>query len=376
MNTMQWLALDDAPALERTLELWQRDHPGCGILALLPEAQRDRLGMLQTACREVGLALAGGIFPALIRDGRFCTEGVWLVRLDHGLHVRLVPGLDAPDAGTRLIDALSTLIPESPPADATPTLCLLFDAMLGHIGSLMDQLYLHFADRVRYTGANAGSETFTPMHCLFDERRCIGHGALGVLLPPAVAATLDHGYPIPSETMLASSTEGNCITSIDWQPAYAVYRQLIAEHYGVHLTHDNFYSLACHFPFGVMQADGSVIVRIPVAIRDDDALFCVGEVPANRLLVVLRAPEPVANDCIARLSAHCATSGKDTLLFYCAGRRMHMGDGALEELAALARSGCEQLGGALSLGEIGSIQTDGYPMFHNAALVSLPVSET
>lgn len=376
MNTMQWLALDGGPALDHTLDAWHRHHPGCGVLALLPEAERERLSELQQACREAGIALAGGIFPALIHDGRFITEGVWLIRLDHGLHARLVGSMDAPDGPTRLIDALSTLIPESPPADATPTLCLLFDAMLGHIGSLMDELYLHFADRVGYTGANAGSETFAPMPCLFDDRRCIGNGALGLLLPPTMQAQLDHGYPIPAETMLASSTEGNCITSIDWQPAYAVYRQLIAEHYGVHLTHDNFYTLACHFPFGVMQADGSVIVRIPVAIRDDDALYCVGEVPANRLLVVLRAPEPVANDCIARLSTYCATRGKDTLLFYCAGRRMHMGDGALEELDTLSRSGCRQLGGALSLGEIGSIQPNGYPMFHNAALVSLPVSET
>jgi hypothetical protein len=376
MNTMQWMALDDGPALERLLGQWRQNHPGCGVLALLPEAERERLGVLQAACRDAGPALAGGIFPALIRDGRFSPEGVWLIRLDHGLHFRLVSGLDGTDAPSRLIDALSTLIPESPPSEATPTLCLLFDAMLGHIGSLMDQLYLNFADRVRYTGANAGSESFAPMHCLFDERRCIGNGALCVLLAPSVEARLDHGYPIPSETMLASSTEGNCITSIDWQPAYAVYRQLIAEHYGVSVTHDNFYSLACHFPFGVMQADGSVIVRIPVAIRDDDALYCVGEVPANRLLVVLRAPDPVDNDCIARLSAHCAASGKDTLLFYCAGRRLHMGEGALDELATLARSGCNPLGGALSLGEIGNIQADGYPMFHNAALVSLAVSET
>jgi len=376
MNTMQWLALDDPATLEHTLEHWQAHHPGCGVLALLPEAERTRLGTLQQACQRIGIALAGGIFPALIRDGQFIQDGVWLVRLDHGLQARLVPALDAPDAATRLVEALSTLVPAAPEPGAAPTLCLLFDALIGHIGSLMDAVYLHFADRVAYTGANAGSETFAPMPCLFDTHRCIGNGALCLLLPHTVQAQLDHGYPIPSETMLASSTEGNCITSIDWQPAYAVYRRLIADHYGVRLTHDNFYELACHFPFGVMQADGSVIVRIPVAIRDDDALFCVGEVPSNRLLVVLRAPEPVHNGCIARLTASGAVSDHDTLLFYCAGRRMHMGEGALDELAALAPAGDRQLGGALSLGEIGSLQPMGYPMFHNAALVSLPVSRT
>ena len=49
---------------------------------------------------------------------------------------------------------------------------------------------------------------------------------------------------------------------------------------------------------------------------------------------------------------------------------MHLGDGAELELAILAKaSAVEELAGAVSLGEIGCTQLDGYPMFHNATLV-------
>jgi hypothetical protein len=342
MNPLQWLPLD-ASALDAALRSARQTHPGMGVLALIVHE-------------------------------RFCTDGVWLLRLDAGLRACLVDRLDHEDGAQRLVDALQALLPTG--GDGQPTLALFFDAMIGHIGSLLDEVYLQLADRVRYTGANAGSETFAPMPCLFDTERCIGQGALGVLLPSASAPRLDHGYPIPTEALLATSTEGNCITSIDWQPAFEVYRELIAAHYGVHLDHDNFYALACHFPFGVLQADGSVIVRIPVAVREDGALFCVGEVPANRMLVVLRAPEAAGNPCVERLAPTRAAPHTDTLLFYCAGRRMHMAEGAVDELTRLQAAGSGTLGGALSLGEIGSLQSAGYPMFHNAALVALPVPQT
>ena len=61
------------------------------------------------------------------------------------------------------------------------------------------------------------------------------------------------------------------------------------------------------------------------------------------------------------------------LLFYCAGRRMHLGLSAMDELSALAaRTEAACIGGALSIGEIGSLRRGGYPMFHNASLVAMP----
>jgi len=61
------------------------------------------------------------------------------------------------------------------------------------------------------------------------------------------------------------------------------------------------------------------------------------------------------------------------LTFYCAGRRMHLGQAAESELAALhAETGVAEMAGALSLGEIGSTVRWGYPMFHNATLVCTP----
>ena len=65
-------------------------------------------------------------------------------------------------------------------------------------------------------------------------------------------------------------------------------------------------------------------------------------------------------------------AGNELLLFYCAGRRMHLGiEQATLELGEFVKeTRAAQVGGALSLGEIGGSTLHGYPLFHNATLVA------
>jgi hypothetical protein len=237
---------------------------------------------------------------------------------------------------------------------------------------MLEEIYLRLADRVRYVGANAGSESFRPMPCLFDDQRVVGGGVLCVLLPPAVSTALGHGYPAPEQLLSATATEGNRIVAIDWQPAFTAYRELIRQRHGIELTPENFYQHAVHFPIGLLRANGEMLVRIPVALDEHGALTCIGEVPEQAMLVVTPAPEPDAVHCVQALVQALGPSAIDhpALVFYCAGRRLHMGDAVGRELQDLIdRLHCPTLAGALSLGEIGNTQPWGYPMFHNAALV-------
>jgi hypothetical protein len=66
------------------------------------------------------------------------------------------------------------------------------------------------------------------------------------------------------------------------------------------------------------------------------------------------------------------TANADLLLFYCAGRRMHLGlEKATDELGEFLReTRAGAVAGALSLGELGGSTLHGYPLFHNATLVA------
>lgn len=356
----------DAASIERTLDELFADHSEKGLVALLPEAEKDHLSRLQSACRDRGISLVGAIFPALVTPSGFITDGVWLLPIAPMPPCFLILAAGGAEAIAREVRrGLQTL----PTGAAKPSLFLIFDGMLPNIASMLEDIYFSLANRVNYAGVNAGSETFQPMPCLFDQSQLIGDGVLGMLLPGDEPIVLQHGYAQPEHSMSATASQGNKIAMIDWRPAFTVYQEVIKAEYGIDLTPGNFYQYAVHFPFGVLRANGEVVVRIPVALAEDGSLICVGEVPENSLLVLLRSPEAGANACLERLISGLGPA-QALLTFYCAGRRMHLGAAAEGELAnIMAHAGVTEMAGALSLGEIGSVAGAGYPMFHNATLV-------
>jgi len=367
-HVLHHLTDTSANALQTLIAARRRAAPQAGLLALVAESEQDCVAPLQAACRQLGMPLLGAIFPALIVDDELRDCGVWLIELDPMPAYGLLAALHTAEAdAARLSAALNPAL-----GDDRPTLFMLLDAQLRHTASLLDALYLKLADRVHYLGVNAGSESFRPLACLFDATRRVDDGAGWLLLPPGIPTALEHGYPAPSQVMTATSTVGNRIVAIDWEPAFEAYRRLIGSSYGIELNRDNFYRYATHFPVGILRACNEVLVRIPVVLEDDGSLFCIGEVPANSVLTVLAAP-PAGADCgLNRLLEHLGppAPNDELLLFYCAGRRLHFGSYAGNELAGLrAASGSRRLAGALSLGEIGGAGSDTYPLFHNAALV-------
>lgn len=375
---MHYLPEIEAGEIDRKLAELQAIHPRLGICALLPEAEKDKVGLLQAACAKRSVPLVGGIFPALIQEGHFRTNGVWLLCFREMPYFRLHENLPSGAAeAEQVIEKISGEIREQIDHNPDMTLFMLFDAMVPNIGTLLDGLYLHLANRVHYAGANAGSETFQPMPCLFDGERVVQNGMLLILLTSHKGAILEHGYHTNPHTSYATSTNGNCISQIDWQPAFKVYQELVREHYGEEVTAENFYQYGVHFPFGIVRANHHVVVRIPVMLAEDGSLFCVGEVPANSVLTLLKAPTVRTVETLHNLTEGLKAlngdiSDAELMLFYCAGRRLHLGiemaTAELDAFAGLAQAA--QVAGALSLGEIGGSTVHGYPLFHNATLVA------
>lgn len=367
-----------ATAIEAVLGEWKARWPQMGLLALFPEAEKGAVPVLQGLSRERSIPLIGAIFPALVANQGFPIDGVWLICFDRMPAHFLVPDLADGDA-LALANAVRGAL-SSPPDEVPPLAFLVFDSMLPNVSSVLHRLYEQLGDIVRYAGVCAGSESFQPMPCLFDDQALIGGGVLGILLGREIdQVALRHDYPVSQTLMRATSTVGNRIERIDGRPAFAVYQEVIRHEFGIDLTPDNFYDYAVHFPFGLITAV-DVLVRIPVAFDAEGSLWCVGEVPPNSLLRLLKAPPAENSRCVAGLtevlgSSQSATHCQPLLAFYCAGRRMHLGQEAVSEIVQLAAAtGASALMGALSLGEINQSCDLHIPRFHNAALVCLSIA--
>jgi len=377
-SMMRYLPTVEHTAIDEVLASWQERYPKLGVYGLLPEAEKQGVAVLQAVCTRREIPLVGGIFPDLVKDGEFCGSGVWLLCFAEMPYYALHENLPADAAGAeRAAEVIAAEIRAQLNHTLDITLFMLFDAMVPNISTLLDSLYLYLANRVHYAGGNAGSETFQPMPCLFDSQRIVQNGLLMMLLKQHHGAIVEHGYHAPELTMYATSTHGNRISQINWRPAFEVYQELVRAQYGVEITAENFYQHAVHFPFGIVRANHHVVVRIPVMLAEDGSLLCVGEVPANAVLALLEKPSVDSNETMHALTDGLASLngesvGSELLLFYCAGRRMHLGlEAATSELREFAeRTQAAQIAGAVSLGEIGGSTVRGYPLFHNAALVA------
>ncbi len=362
--------------IEKLLEQWQGLYPKMGVLAFLPEADREKVPLLQQLFFRKNIPLTGAVFPALVARDQFYNHGLLLLRFNEMPYAALYSPLnDGPDPLSKKIGEMADGVRSNLEKDVDTTLFMIFDAMVPNIATILDHLYLILADRVHYMGVNAGSETFKPMPCLFDSKNILQDGVLLILMKNHSGAILEHGYCAPSQMISATATQGNRIISIDWRPAFEVYQEMAKAHYGVTVNKENFYQNAVHFPFGIVRANNEILVRIPVALEEDGSLFCVGEVPPNSVLTLLHAPEVDLAQTVKTLteglvSLSGPTKGKEILTFYCAGRKLHIGDQATSELVELREhTQASQIMGALSLGEIGSSIQWGYPLFHNATLV-------
>jgi hypothetical protein len=164
------------------------------------------------------------------------------------------------------------------------------------------------------------------------------------------------------------------VATIDWRPAFQFYREKVKAQFGVELTRENFYRFAVQYPLGILQANGQVIVRMPTSLEEDGSIRCLGEVPPHSLLAVVQAPPPGSQATAAQLTEALAARDfpAEALFFYCAGRRLRLGETSPDDLRALVTATRRTLGGATCLGEVGITAgvERAFPNFHNGSFVA------
>lgn len=365
----------DQTAIDGEIRAWQEKNPDGGALFLVAEASAEFIPEIQSIANEHNFPVTGGIFPELVNQDRFSREGAIMLLIPTMPRYRILLKQDSKQ-NTEVAEQICSLLDENI-APGKHALFMIFDGMIPDIGTFLNEIYLQLGDEVVYVGVNCGSETFQPVPCLFDNRQFLGNAVLTMVLENCADPVLEHGYTLPDNTIIATTTSGNRIKTIDWKPAFEVYQDIVKQQFGVDINRENFYEYAVHFPFGIVLADGECLVRIPVALDDSGSLFCVGEIPENSVITLLNAPEPGSVKTAEVIASKLDGSKEEVMLFYCAGRRMHMGEAAAGELNSIvSASHAKSVIGALSLGEIGSFRAGAYPQFHNATVVALPWCET
>ena len=170
------------------------------------------------------------------------------------------------------------------------TVYVWIDGLSTQIASLVESLYQNWGLDNNYIGGGAGSLSFQQKPCLFTNEGLLKDSCVLAFSDRDSKVGVAHGWKRISDPLRFTEVDKTKIISLDFEPAFKVYKRVIEEFSGDIITEDNFFDIAKNFPFGISVNGEENIVRDPIML-DGDSIVCVGEVPAESYVHILNGSE-------------------------------------------------------------------------------------
>jgi len=344
------------------MKLSQQD---CLVLLVTADAEPYLPDIMEWASAHTH-SFMGGVFPGLIIGDQICHEGVYLLTLPAESKPVLI---QTDQAGT--LDQLDTL------RSASSGL-LLVDGLSDQIEHILSGIYNDWGGQMQLFGGGCGSLDLVQRPCVFSREGIFQDAALLLPMSNRTGVGVCHGWALEGYPLVATRTEGNTVVELNWQPAYEVYMEVIAERNGGTKPETSFFNIAKEHPFGIFREGSEVVVRDPIAHGANGELICVGDVPENTILYVLEGSEQQLIDAAGRAAKNSQRpsfgSIREVLVFDCISRYLFLEGSFKQELNALVNefSNLESNPapvGVLSIGEVTSVDGNGLSFFNKTTVV-------
>lgn len=341
-------------------------------MVLIGEQRRPELTHLVDRLNDRGLCFFGGVFPGLIHGDRHYRQGAIIKVLpmaNRPLLIRLpesqtpdIPGFDDSTRGSE---------------GTRFTAITLVDGLTSNISLFLSELFNHLGDSVHYFGGGAGSLSLTHEPCLFTAEGVFQDAAIVALIRLESNLGVRHGWKKLTGPIVATRTRRNVISELNWRNAYEVYSEAIVHDAGRRLDSQAFFDVAKEYPFGIYRESSEFVVRDPIAVNELGELTCVGEVPENTVLSILKGEKESLIQAAGQAAEDCRVApGRvihHSLVADCISRVLYLEKDFEEELLTIKNrvrlEGEAMPQGVLTLGEISS-DGDGTVEFFNKTIVA------
>lgn len=342
------------------------------VAVMVGEKERPDIDRLVSGLNREGIRFFGGVFPGLIYGNHQYEKGALVMPLPAAGAPHLVRGLDTeaiqlPDFGSEIF--------EHPGREYTAM--ILVDGLTSNISLFLSKVFNRFGNCVNYIGGGAGSLTMKQEPCLFTSEGFVQDAAIVAFLALGSSLGVRHGWERIMGPFVATRTKKNIIAELNWKNALEVYRETVENDSGEKITAENFFHVSTGYPFGIHKEGMEDIVRDPIAVVNGSELFCVGEVPENAVLSILKGKKASLIGAAGRAAEDCLAGAAGKIRRYlivdCISRTLFLGDQFERELEAvqdkirLADNGAVPMG-MLTLGEISSYG-EGFLEFFNKTIV-------
>jgi hypothetical protein len=252
---------------------------------------------------------------------------------------------------------------------------LLADSLLGDLQQLVQGVYRITGPRVAIFGGAAGDEQKFIKTFVFHDGQVIEEGvvALWIASEHPLQVVCRHGWEPVGLPLLVTRAEGTEIIELGGRPAAVVYEEQLGLPPG-QLSPDKFWDTSIHHPFGLIQSDGTTVIRVARSRTSQDSLRIQGCVPptGSAVQVMLGNAETLLNVAweVADVALDQKPDAGVLLTFSCAARANIFGENTPEEARRLQSvAGDIPIFGFYCCGEFA--RTSGVLGTHNATLIAL-----
>ncbi len=357
--------------IERALRQLLAEDQVKSILMLLPSGNTFSPSVLDPVLLQANKPVFGGIFAAVLCGEQVLLEGAILLGLPFLVAITVIRELN--EEGAAMLD--SRLLDRLPlKAETEQTLFTFVDGLSPNINQLILSLFNEFGLEINYIGGGCGALSFEHMPCVITPQGVLQDAAVLALADCKCGVGVAHGWQPISGAFKVTEVDKNRIISLDWQPAFEVYRQVVEAHSGQCFSHNEFIDLAKSYPFGIAKLADEMVVRDPIRC-EEGALICVGEVRRGAYVHIMHG----ASDSLIQAALHASALAKSSLgpvvpqmmIFVdCVSRYLFLQDDFFAELESVQANNLPMIG-VLSLGEIANCGQDYLELFNKTAVVGL-----
>ena len=306
--------------------------------------------------RTVPVPIFGGIFPNLIYDGRRQDCGVLAIGFSVEVTVTVVANLSNAE---QLLE--ERVRQQCRKVTNDHGKLIIVDGFAKNIELFLESLYSIIGPGADIVGCGAGTLDFVQKPCVMTNDGLLKDAAIVTEFPFEVRRGFQHGWKILDGPFLVTGARGNSIDTLNYRPAFDVYREHVESASNREVTQEDFFSVAKTFPLGMEHFGGDILVRDLLRCANK-SMISVGGVPENATVYILQGDESqiIQSAGIAAADARRAASETGTnavsaaFIFDCVSRLLLLEENFKDELDEMHRalgSDCKTFG-VLSIGEI------------------------
>lgn len=357
---------EDVHQLENHLTQFELENETRSILFLMADENQFSNDLLTPLLKTINKPLIGGIFPELIFNGELKKSGVLLLPLPFELRTQV---FDLSGNSDEFLNQLEEIQRYS--MNPLSSLFVFVDALSQNKENFMEALFNFFGMSTCYIGGGAGSLSFESLPCIINNQGIHSNAAVIGWGNKPMSLGVAHGWHSFSDVLKITETKRNLVKTINWRPAFEVYKEIVEEHSGMSLTSDNFSELAKSYPLGIEKLDAEMVVRDPFKLCPEGVHF-VDSILEGEYVKVLHGnmESLIAGASKARefaLSKLDEDMDQDSLFCIdCISRVQFMKENYTKELEAVADN--KHVSGVLTIGEIAN-EGDSFLEIYNKTIV-------